>query len=69
MLSANDIKTIRSLREKKYRDSFGLFVVEGEKMVAEALASSLKVEQVIRRDEVGEKPWKGFPASAPRHRL
>ncbi len=55
MLSANDIKTIRSLREKKYRDSFGLFVVEGEKMVAEALASGLKVEQVIRRDEVGEK--------------
>ncbi|MCR5561076.1 MAG: RNA methyltransferase [Bacteroidales bacterium] len=55
MLSANDIKTIRSLREKKYRDSFGLFVVEGEKMVAEALASGLDVERVIRREEVGEK--------------
>ena len=55
MLSANDIKTIRSLREKKYRDSFGLFVVEGEKMVREALDSGLTVERVIRRDEVGDK--------------
>lgn len=55
MLSANDIKTIRSLREKKYRDSFGLFVVEGEKMVREALSSGLAVERVIRREEVGDK--------------
>lgn len=54
MLSANEIKTIRSLREKKFRDSFGLFTVEGEKMVSEALASGMEVVQVIRRDEVGE---------------
>lgn len=55
MLSANDIKIIRSLREKKFRDSFGLFVVEGEKMVREALSSGLVVERVIRCEEVGEK--------------
>lgn len=54
MLSANDIKTIRSLREKKYRDSFGLFVVEGEKMVQEALCSDFEVVRVWRRDEIGE---------------
>lgn len=54
MLSANEIKTIRSLREKKFRDSFGLFVVEGEKMVAEALESGLEVTRLIRREEVGE---------------
>ena len=51
---ANEIKTIRSLREKKFRDSFGLFVVEGEKMVAEALESGLEVTRLIRREEVGE---------------
>lgn len=54
MLSAAQIKTIRSLREKKFRDSFGLFVVEGEKMVGEALASGMEVVQVVRKDEVGE---------------
>jgi len=55
MLSKNDIKTIRSLSQKKYRDQLGLFVVEGEKLVAEALASGLKVEHVIRTDEIGEE--------------
>ena len=53
MLSRNDIKTIRSLREKKFRDSFGLFVVEGEKMVREALDSGLEVVRVVSREEEG----------------
>ncbi len=54
MLSNGEIKLIRSLREKKFRDSNGLFVVEGEKMVAEALASGFIVETVVRKSEVGE---------------
>jgi len=53
MLSKNDIKTIRSLSQKKYRDETGLFVVEGEKLVAEVLASGFTVERVVRTDEVG----------------
>jgi TrmH family RNA methyltransferase len=52
-LSNNEIKQIRSLREKKYRDALGLFIVEGEKMVSEALSSGHEVVKVIRRDEVG----------------
>jgi TrmH family RNA methyltransferase len=36
-LSKNKIKWIRSLHLKKNRDELGLFFVEGEKMVAEAL--------------------------------
>lgn len=36
-LSKNKIKWIRSLQLKKNRDDLGLFLVEGEKMVAEAL--------------------------------
>lgn len=55
MLSKNEIKTIRSLREKKFRDSFGLFVVEGEKMVREALGSGLEVVRMVRREEEGEE--------------
>lgn len=38
-LSKNKIKWIRSLQQKKFRDELGLFVVEGEKMVSEALES------------------------------
>ena len=54
MITNAEIKTIRSLREKKFRDTLGLFVVEGEKMVAEALSSSYEVVRVWRRDEIGE---------------
>ena len=35
--SKADIKLIRSLGQKKFREELGLFVVEGEKMVGEAL--------------------------------
>ena len=52
-LSNNRIKTIRSLSSKKFRDSLGLFVVEGEKMVAEALASDFEVVEVLKRDDIG----------------
>lgn len=36
-LSKNKIKWIRSLHQKKQRDELGLFLVEGEKMVSEAI--------------------------------
>lgn len=36
-LSKNKIKWIRSLHLKKHRDELGLFIVEGEKMVLEAI--------------------------------
>ena len=49
-----EIKQVRSLREKKFRDESGLFVVEGEKMVQEALASGLEVVRVWRREEIGD---------------
>jgi len=49
-----EIKFVKSLSQKKFRDSSGLFVVEGEKLVAEALASRFTVERVYRRDEIGE---------------
>ena len=53
MLTNAEIKSIRSLREKKFRDAEGLFVVEGEKMVAEAMASSFKVVRVLRSEDIG----------------
>ena len=53
-LTQSEIKRIRSLREKKFRDATGLFVVEGEKLVEEALRSGFRVEGVWRREEIGE---------------
>ena len=43
-LSNNEIKRVKSLQQKKFRDEYGLFVVEGEKMVEEAEISGLYVE-------------------------
>lgn len=54
MMTASQIKTVRSLKEKKARDAEGLFVVEGEKLVREALESGFKVVQVFRVEEIGE---------------
>lgn len=54
MISAAEIKFIKSLSQKKFRDEQGLFVVEGEKMVAEAESSPLEVVQVWRRAAIGE---------------
>lgn len=54
--SKADIKLIRSLGQKKFREELGLFVVEGEKMVGEALTQKrFPVEAVYRLPDVGEE--------------
>ena len=47
MATNAQIKLVRSLSEKKFRDEHRLFVVEGEKMVDEAINSAYQVEQVF----------------------
>ena len=54
MITSAEIKFIKSLSQKKFRDSSGLFVAEGEKLVAEALSSRFEVEKVYRKEEIGE---------------
>lgn len=54
MITSAEIKFIKSLSQKKFRDSSGLFVAEGEKLVAEALASRFDVEKVYRKEDIGE---------------
>jgi len=54
-ISKNELRHVRALSQKKYRDETGLFVVEGEKMVSEALASGFEVVSVYRREEIGEE--------------
>lgn len=53
-ISNNEIKKVKSLSQKKFRDESGLFTVEGEKMVDEAVRSSFTVEKVYEADVIGE---------------
>lgn len=61
-ITANEIKKVRSLSEKKFRDRLGLFCVEGEKMVDEALHSRFKVETVYRKEDIGGEPMSRISA-------
>ena len=54
MLSRNQIKFIRSLKQKKFRLQHQLFVVEGEKIVNDFLNSDWKIEQIY-----ATKEWEG----------
>ena len=41
------IKHIRKLKEKKYRDEFGEYIVEGVKLINEAIAEKLDVKTIV----------------------
>lgn len=56
--SNSEIKLVRSLSSKKFRDREGLFVAEGEKMVAEALDSGFEPLKIWKREEIGEELMK-----------
>ena len=61
-ISNNEIKKIKSLQQKKFRDETGLFIVEGEKMVREAIDSQFKVEKAYYKSEIGEEGMKRISA-------
>ncbi len=50
MLSKSQIKLISSLKQKKYRLQYGLFVVEGVKTIKELLHSELVLESLYTTD-------------------
>ena len=54
MISKNDIKFIRSLSQKKFRDENGLFIAEGEKIVNEAISSRFEIAGIYKTSEIGE---------------
>ena len=51
MLSKSDIKLIKSLSFKKYRKLHQLFVIEGERLVSEAVQSKIVIKQIYITDE------------------
>lgn len=61
-ISNNEIKRVKALQQKKFRDETGLFVVEGEKMVDEACHSGFSIENIYLRNEIGEDAMKRISA-------
>jgi len=55
MISKNQVKLIRSLHVKKFREHEGLFIAEGEKIIKELLNSSFKIHSIYFTDE-----WNGL---------
>jgi len=55
MISTKDIKRIKALGQKKFRDQEGVFVVEGEKLVQEARESGFRIRECYRADEIGRE--------------
>jgi TrmH family RNA methyltransferase len=57
VLTRAELQRLRSLREKKNREALGLFVIEGEKVVAELIAAGFPFEQIYATDA-----WPGAKA-------
>ncbi len=51
MISKNKIKLIKSLSEKKYRLKEQMFLIEGDKIVSEALGSPVRVKELYATEE------------------
>lgn len=51
MLSASQIKHIRSLSQQKFRNMHSQFVIEGDKMVKELLNSDFRVEAIFATND------------------
>jgi len=51
MLTKNQIKLIKSLHEKKYRNEYGLFLVEGVKSVSELISSDFIIDHLLTTPE------------------
>lgn len=49
------IKTVKSLKDKKYRDEYGLYVVEGVKMVKEAVLSGVQIQKILATEKGSEQ--------------
>lgn len=63
MLSHNQIKLIKSLKQKKYRQQYGLFVVEGLKSILEFVNSTYVIKHLFTNDSSFAKQYGGVEVS------
>lgn len=70
MATNNEIKHVRLLHQKKYRQQFGQFLVEGQKLVNELLQSDFKIDRVFlsRQESVSALPVEPVRTSAEQMR-
>jgi TrmH family RNA methyltransferase len=61
MLSQAELKRVRALQHKKYRQESHRFLVEGRKVVGELLASSVGIESLFASEEAAQ--WIGAAAA------
>ena len=61
-----DLQRLRSLREKKHRETLGLFVVEGEKVIGELLAAGFPFLEIYATDAWVGSAVPGAAAPSPR---
>ena len=66
MLSGNELKYFSSLRIKKFRDRENKFIIEGKKIVEEALQSNYKCEIVVVTKQFSENEM-SFIKSIPKN--
>ena len=52
MVTKNQIKHITALQQKKYRQSEGLFIAEGQKVINELLHSQFKLQHLYFTDAI-----------------
>lgn len=50
------VKHIRKLRDKKWRDETGEFLIEGAKMIEEAVREKAKIKMIIVCEELNQNP-------------
>jgi TrmH family RNA methyltransferase len=55
MISAAELKHLQSLKLKKFRQKYGHFLVEGEKVVAELLQSPMTLDYILATSAMAEK--------------
>ena len=67
MLTKAEVLRLRSLRDKKHREELGLFVIEGEKGVADLLAGGFPLEEIYATpDWSGQRTRDVSPAEMER---
>ena len=45
------VKNIKKLKDKKYRDEAGLYIIEGVKMIEEAIVANAKIDKIVVCEE------------------
>jgi TrmH family RNA methyltransferase len=69
LVSNNDLKYYSSLKQKKYREKEGKFLIEGFHLIEECLSSQYKMETIFLNDDTDEKEHKNILVKASKKNI